>query len=1139
MDETNCKSRTVNYNTVKHKTKTYLKQLHQEAVLIEYPTQINYRHQRYIKSLGQFWCSTDNQTIDFFDANRQFLHRSPVLKNFKSKDIQNCWVDQQGGFWWKNTQSQTVRTLIIKNKFQHYLNGWSESANQAKQKVPVRGMFQYKDQLFINSSIGAFQISLNDQSVQKLPAFNNDASTNNKIASYLAFLLEDSSNLWITSEGYQILKYNLTTQTYQSYNYLENAPKARFHWSIHRDKKGNLWVGHTKGLSLINDSTQSIQLFNQYNGFDDLQKSSIFHFHENEEGLWVASSSGLYILDGLKGPIKHFGKDALPYTNIAHIHEDNAGIFWLATKGGGLIRWDKAQNQYQQFTVRDNLSDLTIYAVYEDDNNYLWLSSNQGIMRFNKETHIVQTFLENDGITHKEFNTISHYQNKAGQIFFGGLSGVTALNPNDFTNLATAPPHLSLSSITKYDYQAQTITQIKANYEDEEILLINPMDRLATIRVSLLDYQNSSNHRFAYKIKDVDSDWHYTSDPLIRLDGIEAGGVKTMLIKACNSNGIWTPKPLEIYVHKLVPFTRTPYFWFTFAVILTLGIWVMSRWRLRRLHDAKEKLEKEVVARTIQLQQQAEELKELNGFKSQFFANISHELRTPLTLILGPLAQAIDNPTTSPSLSKTLKTALRNGKSLQYLIEEILDLSKLDAHKLEVQEKTVALLAFAERMVDNFNSQAKIQSINLQLDFQSSEDLMVLLDENKVEKIIINLLSNAIKFTPKGGLIRLVVLTEEQHLKLEVHDTGKGIPADDLPHIFDRFYQSKQAQTSFQNGTGIGLAFSKELTKLMGGSLTVESKENKGSIFYCTLPLKTGKPTETVSTSNTKNSAILEWETPMLENIIMPAASQTILLVEDNVDMRYFIEDLLQPTYRVIHAGNGLQAQQLMASKAVVPNLIISDVMMPEMDGFELLRWIKSESDLRGIPVIMLTARSAEKSKLSALTIGVDDYLTKPFSPKELLARAKNLIYNASHRLVPVEMTESSIPAVDQPKETTAPPVETPEPPPLSESDQKWIKLLEEVVLRNIDNPEFGSAQLADTTKVSLSSLKRRIKTITGLSAGRYIRDIRLHEAKQYLENGTYRSIAEVAYAVGFEAPYYFSKVYEKHFGKKVQDYIK
>jgi DNA-binding response OmpR family regulator/anti-sigma regulatory factor (Ser/Thr protein kinase) len=465
------------------------------------------------------------------------------------------------------------------------------------------------------------------------------------------------------------------------------------------------------------------------------------------------------------------------------------------------------------------------------------------------------------------------------------------------------------------------------------------------------------------------------------------------------------------------------------------------------------------------------------------------------------------------------------------LIEEILDLSKLEANKLELEEEVTPLQLFFQHIFEHFKAQFTSQKLMALCSFDLSENRYALIDRKKIEKVVNNYLSNAIKFTPQGGQIRLHIAEKDQMLHIEVSDSGQGIHPNDLPHIFERFYQSKQVEQKLYGGTGIGLALVKEFATLMKAEVGVDSQLGKGSTFYFQLPLKAVE-TEQLPSLNT----VIETEELDLTNSI--GSDFTVLVVEDNPDMRNFIQQILQKEYKtVLTAKNGKEGLEVLRKAEHNIQLIISDIMMPEMDGLELLKVIKTDSNLQKIPVIMLTALAAERDKLNALIIGVDDYLTKPFSVPELVVRSKNLLYNYQQRQLWQDSSEAEeISSTSELKTPVSKEENTKT--NISEEDRSWIKEVEALLSSKLSEQIPSVEELAGLLFISSRQLRRKIKLITGFSPIQFIREVQLQAARKELEDKVVISITELAYNNGFEQLSTFSKLFKKRFGKSPSEYL-
>lgn len=558
-----------------------------------------------------------------------------------------------------------------------------------------------------------------------------------------------------------------------------------------------------------------------------------------------------------------------------------------------------------------------------------------------------------------------------------------------------------------------------------------------------------------------------------------------------------------------------------------LGLFLFSRFqRFRKQALLKqERLINQVNLQKLKFEQQERvRLQEVDAFKSRFFANISHELRTPLTLILSPIHQLLKKRDWGQEVRIHLLLIQNNANSLLTRVNEILDLIKFDAQQMELQETPTTLYAYSKRLAANFESFAQQKNQVLTFDYQLDKELNILLDQAKFAHVFNNYLFNAIKYTPELGQINISFYEKKdvlQTLVLEVRDNGIGIREEDLPHIFERFYQADQNENK-AGGSGIGLALSQEIAHAMQAKVSVRSKRGKGSFFYFEFPYK---ETMGVVPVLAEEKQLVSTKMVTLEGLLPSSPEEEdrlgILIVEDNKQLREYLQLLLSDAYQVYTAKNGLDA--LAKLPGLNCQLIISDVMMPMMDGFELLSKLKHSDQYCHLPVIMLTARSEMQDKLKALRIGVDDYLLKPFVEDELLLRISNLLENYQGRLIE-KVTNDSVSTL---MKTT-----------VSKADLLWLEQLETVLKTEIGNASFTFDQIERKLYISRSQMQRRIKKITGLSPNQYYREIKLQVARRLLESGEVRTVNEVATAIGFETAKYFSKIFAKRFGKRPVEYF-
>lgn len=526
-----------------------------------------------------------------------------------------------------------------------------------------------------------------------------------------------------------------------------------------------------------------------------------------------------------------------------------------------------------------------------------------------------------------------------------------------------------------------------------------------------------------------------------------------------------------------------------------------------------------------QIEEQAQELRQLDDLKSRFFTNVSHELRTPLSLILGPIRSILNNNALTKEDSHLLSMAANNGEQLNRLVNEILDFSKLESKQVVVQESPINLYLFLEHLISRFEYVQLTNKIDFIFDFQADKEMRVDLDKVKMEKVINNLLSNAFKFTPVGGRISLRVVDKGDQLYYEVADTGRGIASEDLPHVFERYYQTSHGST-VEVGTGIGLALSNQYVQLFGGEMKVDSELGKGSKFQVLLPKKLSQTSASASGDSEVSTGPAIEEGREKGSIV---SQRSILVVEDNADLRSYLAYILGKRYQLTTVAHGGEALEYLSTATKRPDLIISDLMMPVVDGFQLLNELRRTPQYSRIPVVMLTAKTNIRDKLKALRIGIDDYLVKPFMEEELVARVDNLLRHAS-----TETTENLTSAEEEEIRTR----QNVGAVPKTQYDLDWLAKLEQVVLTQLGDFHLTADMVARKMLMSRTQLFRKIKKLTGLTVNQYIQEMRFQEARKLLEDQSHRSVKSVALTVGFKHVKNFSQRFKDRFGRLPSTYF-
>lgn len=1101
-----------------------VKQSNGEDIIISHPYE------------GIFLRKKTGNHIQLLGKEEMKLYPDLITSHPLFTDAKTCWFFSQTDGLFKITFQPA--------RFTNYLGRASLPDGLHQEYCQARGIFDDdKGNLYVNSWLGLL-------------------TANTKTSSATAKKIYPNTNgLCINVFDSVVYAFNTGLAAYDpsmklKYRFYKNVDKSPGNvWSMLKTSSGRIWLGTENGLAYTDDVSHE---FVEFPYEDSLNHKNQFVYQiikDSDGGLWAATSTGLINFDENGGGIRQYNRNAeekfkLPLEDIFTIYEDRDKNFWIGTNGFGLVKWNRVTGKTESFTMEDGLSSNVIYGILGDQvagntKENLWMSSTYGLMCFNTADNNINTYTQKDGIAFNEFNRISFHRSNSGKFYFGGIDGVTSFFPSDFINenqQLDAP--LQILSYNQFINQTNTLTDLTGELLQSNKILLKPGDKFFTLRFRLMNFEKQKPS-YAYKFDGYDAEWNYVNENSIRISNLPSGDY-TLRIKGQNNQGKWSASEIVIPVTVKAPFYKNPVFLIAAGIAIALLAFVFYRWNTRKLLIEKEQLEKEVAKRTEKIEQQKTELMEMDKLKSRFFANISHELRTPLTLITGPVDAMLHGQygELNPSLKKALERTEKNGRQLMRFIEQILDLSRLESGKLIIYEKPVLLASEIRKIESSFKELARTKHQEWKVDYLLPDKLIVMMDDDKLEKIIYNLLSNAFKFTTPFGKITMTVkplqvalfnmnIDQKTDIVFEVTDTGKGISKEDLPFIFDRFFQSSIMEESNTGGSGIGLAFAKELTHALSGKLTAKSEHGKGSTFRLILPF------QIANNNNSKEQVTDETALELNSMVIYDSDEQgirlknahTILIVDDNIDLLQFISEILSPLFEVVTARDGIEAMEQLDNKQQPIDFIISDVMMPRMDGFELLEKLKSHPEWKKLPVVLLTAKATTEHKIRALRIGVDDYLFKPFSTAELLARVQNLLHHYEQRnaeMYSEEFLENSTPRQQQQNNSeTIPTVK------LSEYDLNWLEKAEGICKSNISNNNFSIPDLADKLALSERQLHRRIIELTGLTPNKYIREIKLQHAREMLEIGRYKTVAEVAFHVSFEKPEYFSKLFSERFGVK------
>lgn len=849
--------------------------------------------------------------------------------------------------------------------------------------------------------------------------------------------------------------------------------------------------------------------------------------------LWIATQNGLWRIRLERKEVSHFDRsNGLPGDNIMCMLPAKDGRLWLGTVQAGILVFDPKTLEVKQIARVNGLAHNTVAGMLADAQNNVWAATFNGISAISPQAEVLFNITQSNGLTHNEFNRTSYVKLPDGRLAFGGVEGVNILNPAQIleARLQKEPLYIFLTQMEYYDKKKKKNQVFKGSLKQEAPIPIPATNRYLSLDLALSEYVNLLKHTYSYRLLPLGaSDQSVAAIPWISLGPISEltlnnlpVGDYIVQIRGIDQNSRQVESPLEIRIQVEEFFYRTWPFYMFCALPFLFGGWI---W-IRRILTERKRLQAEVDKRTEQIRQdkeiitqQAQELQRLDEAKSRFFANISHELRTPLTIILGMIDQIEKQP--QRWLRNGAKMIRNNGANLLDLVNQILELQKLESGSLSINMELGDIIPFLKMIFDQF--QAFAVSKEQQMEFMSElESQYMDYDPEKMLRILSNLLSNAVKYTPEKGKITFRISSETnadvqagRFLVMTVRDTGPGIPEDQLPYIFDRFYQADGNHQGRGSGTGIGLSLTQELVKLLNGKIEASSQEGKGTSFRVFLPItQKANPGRTDAPANIQ-SFLFGKQDPVKKERRAAANLPIALIVEDNSDITEYLQICLEGSYRTISAVNGQEGIDLALEQ--IPDLIVSDVMTPKKNGFELCEILKQDVRTSHIPIILLTAKSDIESRIAGLKKGADDYLAKPFNEEELLVRMHNLL--AIRRKL--QERYQNIYERPLPKVKTAPP----------SIEDAFILKIKEILEDRMTDLQFNLDDLCDELHLSRSNLYRKIKALTGRSPAVYIRSLRLQKAREILLSSSL-SVKKVAYEVGFSDPSYFSKSYTDEFGE-------
>ncbi|MDX1477497.1 MAG: ATP-binding protein [Saprospiraceae bacterium] len=822
--------------------------------------------------------------------------------------------------------------------------------------------------------------------------------------------------------------------------------------------------------------------------------------------LWIASSNGLWKIDPQSGEYSVVGKE-YPFTDYHFlcIRADQAGRLWLGTTLGGVQIYDPESGSVEVLDSRNGLPNNTVVSIQEDHDGDLWVATYDGVALVNSDGKVLRVFDELDGLADNESNRYAGLVTSSGKVLIGSINGLSLIDPNEIKRRGAArqQPRIYLTDL-EYKQNAQTDVHITdfAKLEGITEITLPAQFRSLRARFGLSDFVLAGQNTYEWKFSHQESWRTLGQSNSLELDDIRPGR-HAIQIRGANREGIVTSNVIRLGLHVRSYFYQSWWF-YVLCALLIIGLamtWILRlRWAVARATDIIH-TDKQII------EAQADRLRELDEAKSRYFTEISHELRTPLTIISGMSAQILEEPEKWAAKGATL--IRNNSQRLLKLVNQILDLRQLESSEIQFRMVQGNIVAYLSYLADTFSDYAQTKDIDFSfIPFQ--DEIIMDYDPDRTADIVSNLVSNAIKFCEPGDQVRLEVeqatVDSKENCIIRVIDSGAGIAEDELPHIFDRFYRITSDRPDIE-GSGVGLALVNELVRRLDGELDVKSKLNEGSTFIVTLPLVRESTIrhDVPDTSAWNNTVPDQTSTEAAE------ASISILVVEDHPDLITYMRTILEGKYAIHVAQNGRMGEDM--AYELIPDLIISDIMMPGQSGLDLCSALKSDRRTDHIPIVLLTAKSGRETKLESLKRGADAFLTKPFYKEELLTIISNLL-DQRRQLQQKYANGSGLAATG---------VQNPQ-------VEDFVRNLNQAIDEHMEDDEFSVVHLCRALSMSRTNLHNKIKAVTGRSTTGYIRLRRLLKAKELLQQGNL-NVSEVAYAVGFKSQSYFSTSFAREFG--------
>ncbi len=1057
----------------------------------------------------EYWLKDEHMSLLRFTEDGQpaknytdyIKQQHPAVPYFQDRVIQ-VFTDRTGTIWATSAGKNIFKFSSTIEPFDRYLTARAGPLAQAREASVIRGMTADDQQLYLGYDYGVKKLSFATKEISEIPITGKD-----KLRA-----------IYSLSHYQDKLYLNALIVDPETGNTTEILPNTADHHITHLiDREGGqMWLADAGNIykreepillyhyDLSTGGLEEMAAFKTPKGY--LNQVSQLHYSSMTNTIFMATiADGLYELNLDGTVVRHLtnSEEYGPFNRILSLFEDDDQQLWIG-HSAGLSRLDLKSGEFisKPYVAIDDFQSRQVYSFLRQDEDYCWLGTHRGLYRLQLKTGILQGFRMFPLQASTEYNRLSNFRTEDGTMYFGSVEGLFSFHPDTLVQRARLEEDfkVELLQVSWFDAKADSLISLHPDLIETNKFEVYPRHRSIILDVFVPDYRDAEKNTYTWWLEGYEASWSKpTTTNAIRYDNLPPGKY-TLHVKGGVTADYYASSVKEyiIIVHQV--WYKTWWAWCLYMGAFLGLVAVFYRYK------TKQALEKAETRR----------LKEMDVFKSRMYTNISHEFRTPLTVIMGMTGNIRGH-------QEEKNLIFRNSKNLLRLINQLLDLSKLESNTLKLDKVQGDIVSYLRYLTESFYSMAEEKEIRLSF-YPETKALTMDFDEVKIQHIIYNLLTNAIKFTQESGKIILhlkaVKLKGSEYLEIIVDDTGIGISSSDLPKIFDRFYQGDNSSTRQEEGTGIGLALTKDLVRMMGGEISVKSTLGEGTIFKVILPVMLGADTPKaepgVHHSAKETRLSVNKLTKEIDAIGKPVDAPLVLVIDDNRDVVTYIKSILQSSYEVMIARTGQEGIDL--ALEAIPDIIVSDVMMPVKNGYEVCQFLKNDERTSHIPVILLTAKVTSEDRIEGLQGGADAYLTKPFNKEELQIRLAQLIAIRKS----LQKRYSSFGSFGE--------LLVNQPGSVPSLDDRFLKKLFDVVTERMDDTELSVTDLCRAAKLSNSQVNRKLKTLTNKTPSQFVRSIRLQKALELLQTSEL-NVSEVAYQVGFSDPNYFSRTFLKEFG--------